>query len=185
MTQTFTPELCAHLSSLAPGFEGHWYYIEEDAYVGDGKYGKKVRIVCLGKDEELKLHQQVICPVWQVEDLLRNIFKIVENFKEKGMWKDGKIIFIDEIVYEISCFIAFNSFDTAYQKIEEYLWQILWINKEVLCCGGLGSITKGECGRGTKTGCVGMHCKCMQKDCSNMHYVDCREHYIHVEYLEK
>ena len=85
-----------------------------------------MQVVCIDSFYDLEEKQsevwEKICPAWQVEDVLRNIFKITENFKEKGMWKDGKIIFIDEIVHEISCFIAFNSFDTAYQKIEEYLW---------------------------------------------------------------
>ena len=143
MTQAFTPELCAHLSSLAPGFEGHWYYIEEDVYVGDGKYGKKVRIVCLGKDEELKLHQQVICPVWQVEDVLREAKNIKalesvciecerkgvanseDNCDHCGMNYSG--IFISNVyylIYKISEEMASNP-DTAYQKIEECLWGIL------------------------------------------------------------
>ena len=54
------------------------------------------------------------------------------------------------------------------------------MEKKMLCCGGLGEMSK--CGRGTKKGCTGLHCKCMQKDCPNMHYVDCYEHYIHVEH---
>lgn len=165
MIQAFTPELSAHLSSLAPGFEGHWWWV---------KWLGKIQIMCwheiatngyVGKANEL-----IVCPAWQVEDVLRNRIAIFGEL----MVGPAKVVTL-----------FLENPNTAYQKIEEYLWQILWINKEVLCCGGLGSITKGECGRGTKTGCVGMHCKCMQKDCSNMHYVDCREHYIHVEYLEK
>lgn len=54
--------------------------------------------------------------------------------------------------------------------------------EEKKCCGGLGLF--GKCGRGTKTGCKGIHCRCMGKDCTNMHYVDCLEHYIHVEHIE-
>lgn len=163
--QAFSPELCAHLSFLAPGFEGHWKYVKTD----DG-----ISIRCEDDlhwlDSELSTIYPVICPAWQVEDVLRNRIAIFGEL----MVGPAKVVTL-----------FLENPNTAYQKIEEYLWQILWINKEVLCCGGLGSITKGECGRGTKTGCVGMHCKCMQKDCSNMHYVDCREHYIHVEYLEK
>ncbi len=104
-----------HLSSLVPGFEGHWYYIEEDAYVGDGKYGKKVRIVCLKKDEELKLHQQVICPAWQVEDVLRNVDRLFPVM-ERG-----------NAAYWIADHLRGTSLDAtyAYQKIEEYLWTIL------------------------------------------------------------
>lgn len=55
--------------------------------------------------------------------------------------------------------------------------------KKMLCCGGLGLM--GKCGRGTKKGCRGVHCKCMQNDCHNLHYVDCWEHYIHVEHPKK
>lgn len=51
------------------------------------------------------------------------------------------------------------------------------------CCNGLGEFAK--CGRGLKKGCNGAHCRCIQKGCTNMHYVDCFEHYIHSEYIEK
>lgn len=54
-----------------------------------------------------------------------------------------------------------------------------------LCCSGLGKPGIGNCGRGTRKGCNGSHCKCMEKDCTNMHYVDCFEHYIHVEHIPK
>ena len=48
------------------------------------------------------------------------------------------------------------------------------------CCGkSEGGM--GKCGRGTRKNCSGAHCKCMQADCPEMHYVDCFEHYIHVE----
>lgn len=49
------------------------------------------------------------------------------------------------------------------------------------CCIGLAKM--GQCGRGKWEGCNGEHCRCMEKDCSNMHYVDCYEHYIHVEFI--
>ena len=55
------------------------------------------------------------------------------------------------------------------------------MSEEMKCCGGLGLF--GRCGRGTRKGCSGLHCRCMEKDCPNMHYVDCYEHYIHVEYV--
>ena len=55
---------------------------------------------------------------------------------------------------------------------------------EKLCCGGLGPF--GKCGRGMKVPCPGGHCKCMNisNTCSEMHYVDCKQHYIHVEHVE-
>lgn len=61
------------------------------------------------------------------------------------------------------------------------------MNKEMKCCAGTG--TFGNCGRGTKklidgTDCIGVHCRCMQKDCFNMHYVDCYKHYIHIEKVD-
>lgn len=59
------------------------------------------------------------------------------------------------------------------------------MNKEMKCCNGLGLF--GKCGRGTKKGCTGAHCKCMNigNSCPNMHYVDCFEHYIHIEFVEE
>lgn len=57
-------------------------------------------------------------------------------------------------------------------------------NSETKCCGGLGLF--GKCGRGTKKPCSGLHCKCMnlKGECPDMHYLDCYEHYIHVEHVE-
>lgn len=55
------------------------------------------------------------------------------------------------------------------------------MEEERKCCGGLGLF--GKCGRGQRKGCTGAHCRCMEKDCPNMHYIDCYEHYIHVEYV--
>ncbi len=55
--------------------------------------------------------------------------------------------------------------------------------RHALCCGGLGDF--GKCGAGMRKGCTGVHCKCMEKGCPNMHYMDCFEHYIHVEYIPK
>ena len=47
------------------------------------------------------------------------------------------------------------------------------------CCNSASPF--GKCGRGEKDGCQGIHCKCMGDGCPNMHYVDCRQHYIHIE----
>lgn len=54
--------------------------------------------------------------------------------------------------------------------------------KTMKCCAGTG--TFGNCGRGTRKGCNGSHCKCMKKDCPEMHYVDCYKHYIHAELVK-
>ncbi len=56
------------------------------------------------------------------------------------------------------------------------------MNEIKKCCDGFGLF--GQCGRGERGGCTGVHCRCMEKDCLNMHYVDCKEHYIHVEHIE-
>lgn len=53
------------------------------------------------------------------------------------------------------------------------------MNETKTCCHS--SAPMGKCGRGLKKGCNGTHCKCMGGGCSEMHYVDCFEHYIHVE----
>jgi hypothetical protein len=110
-----------HLSSLVPGFEGHWV-------CGYWGISKTTSIYCRSAWGITALPEngdKIICPAWQVEDVLKNIFKIAENFKEKGIWKDGELLFINDIIHEISCFLSFNDFETAYQKIEEYLWGIL------------------------------------------------------------
>lgn len=118
--QTLSLAMSRHLSSLVSGFEGHWVY----AYWGTSKTTSIDCRSAWGITALPENGDKIICPAWQAEDLLRNIFKITENFKEKGIWKNREPLFINEIIHEISCFLSFNDFETAYQKIEEYLWTI-------------------------------------------------------------
>ncbi len=113
MIQTFSQKLSAHLSSLVPGFEGHYWYFQ--AVCG-------VEVICLPEAEAEKFEMfghTKICPAWQVEDLLRNLHKIlyciVLGSEEKN--KIGQKITYLLLLYE--------DINTAYQKIEEYLWTIL------------------------------------------------------------
>lgn len=99
--QTFSLELCQNLSSLAPGFEGHWWWVMA--------WNKQEKIVC--SQEE---YYRRICPAWQVEDVLRNLTKLPGiNVTKFNVARD---VVCSEIVFHP---------DTAYQKIEEYLWSIL------------------------------------------------------------
>jgi len=98
-------EMCQHLSSLAPGFEGHWKYYRNVA-------GSMVS--CLS-DRFIPHTWKYICPAWQVEDVLRNL-KVVLGEKEYPP-------FI--IKNQLINFICDLDAVTAYQKIEEYLWEIL------------------------------------------------------------
>lgn len=66
-----------------------------------------------GEDnDELK----VICPAWQVEDVLRNLDKILGK-----AFQNGQKLKIVEKIARLFCIHD----DTAYQKIEEYLWTVL------------------------------------------------------------
>lgn len=136
--QTFSLEMCRLLSSLAPGFEGHWKWIKYK----DGVYGhyQSPKIYC-GK--VLNKNWEIICPAWQVEDVLRNLDKLNGEFCK---------VYPSEIAEKIAKCFFFYSTDTAYQKIEEYLWEIL--------------------GHSRTEECTGAHCKCMQNDCANHHYND-------------
>ena len=137
MTQAFTPELCAHLSSLAPEFEGHWNYV---------KWKGKINLMCWGIMTEVSAYpeQLIICPAWQVEDVLRNWTLIIQSVEEskaeafctvcrKDENKCGceffgtespKIPFGKYTAQKILSILILEG-DTAYQKIEEYLWTIL------------------------------------------------------------
>lgn len=108
----FSPEMCQKLSSFAPGFEGHWAYVESSI---DGK----TQVVCAFKRYSWRWANdyKFICPAWQVEDVLWNMEKIFP-----------KLVYSPQIYVvarEIVTPILDNTPDTAYQKIEEYLWSIL------------------------------------------------------------
>jgi len=115
--QTFSKELSQHLSSLAPEFEGHYGYYKF--------YDDSVSVACHEEIWWVEKHREftqvrrkkpdLICPAWQVEDLLRNL-KVVLGEKEYPP-------FI--IKNQLINFICDLDAATAYQKIEEYLWEIL------------------------------------------------------------
>lgn len=116
MIQTFSQKLSAHLSSLVPGMKGHWEYVKTN----DG-----ISIRCEEDldwlDSEHSIVYPIICPAWQVEDLLRNLTKIIKQgslFEEEYIRELSR--FATEIIF---CFIFYP--DTVYQKIEEYLWSVL------------------------------------------------------------
>lgn len=140
--QTFSLKMCRHLSSLAPGFEGHYYY---------GKHKDKVEIYCTDEintwnsDNPTGEEIEKICPAWQVEDLFRNWMKIIialPNEKCNGFCsvcekqgcrsvacrfyglKAPQIPFGSFVTARIIDMLALDG-DTAYQKIEEYLCSIL------------------------------------------------------------
>ena len=101
--QFLSEKMSRHLSSLAPGFEGHWWWTYP--YLN----APHAEVVCY---EDLNISVK-ICPAWQVEDLLRNL----RNFPPlDSLNRDVMKELIEYLVYFP---------DTAYQKIEEYLWGIL------------------------------------------------------------
>lgn len=135
MTPQFLSEkMSRHLSSLAPGFEGHYeYWVINDFEERGGLetkpnaiYAKKVNIQCsqvsinmrrFGVDES----KISICPAWQVEDVLKNLTIILKNYiSSREALEEAFSTIAAEI---ISPYLDFP--DTAYQKIEEYLWLVL------------------------------------------------------------
>lgn len=106
--QFLTPEMCGILSSIAPGFEGHWWWV---------KWLGKIQVMCweqiatMGYAGSGKVNDLIISPAWQVEDVLHNAQKI------------NLPIGVGVII--IGMLNNFGSEATAYQKIEEYLWTIL------------------------------------------------------------
>lgn len=139
MTQAFTPELCTHLSSLVPGFEGHWWRDKEGGLFCEHGIDK----VFNGLLHESRVKGDVF-PAWQVEDVLRNWTLIIQSVEEskaevfctvcrKDENKCGceffgtespKIPFGKYTAQKILSILILEG-DTAYQKIEEYLWSIL------------------------------------------------------------
>ena len=111
MIQTLSLKLSRHLSSLAPGFEGHWAYVESSI---DGK----TQVVCAFKRYSWRWANdyKFICPAWQAEDLLRNWIQISDAQKLKRIWGHAEII--SRLLYA-------TDHGNPYQKIEEYLCSIL------------------------------------------------------------
>jgi len=126
--QTFSKELSQHLSSLAPEFEGHYGYYKF--------YDDSVSVACHEEIWWVEKHREftqvrrkkpdLICPAWRVEDVLRNLHTILPVEKKiEIQWLPGganPYAFVSE---EICKLLRIKDQDTAYQKIEEYLWEIL------------------------------------------------------------
>lgn len=112
MTPQFLSEkMSRHLSSLVPGFEGHYVYVKIGPI-------NEWRLMCRKSLEKLwESAREEVCPAWQVEDVLRNLANILLARKNKRM---GISSILKVIVTEFAI-----APDTAYQKIEEYLWSIL------------------------------------------------------------
>lgn len=109
--QTLSLTMSQHLSSLAPGFEGHWVY----GYWGTSKTTSIYCRSAWGITALPENGDKIICPAWQVEDLLRNVDRLFPVM-ERG-----------NAAYWIADHLRGTSLDAtyAYQKIEEYLWTIL------------------------------------------------------------
>lgn len=115
--QTLSLAMSRHLSSLAPGFEGHWVY----AYWGTSKTTSIDCRSAWGITALPENGDKIICPAWQVEDVLRNITEI----QLMGHKRTESSFIMRTVVEKIVDCLAFSTLDTAYQKIEEYLWTIL------------------------------------------------------------
>ena len=141
--QFLSEKMSRHLSSLAPGFEGHWAYVES---LMDGKK----QIICAFKRYSWRWANdyKFICPAWQVEDVLRNLKAIGEKLNWGWVCGDcgherprkaepGDVrCDCDDPWYswpqkysnragEILAGYLHDHPDTYYQKIEEYLWTVL------------------------------------------------------------
>jgi len=151
-----------HLYSLVPEFEGHWKYTEITKcgckICNYNNINPHIQVLCeqmiaILDDDENQEENKIICPAWQVEDVLRNLHTILPVEKKiEIQWLPGganPYAFVSE---EICKLLRIKDQDTAYQKIEEYLWEIL--------------------GHSRTEECTGAHCKCMQNDCANHHYND-------------
>ena len=120
--QFLSEKMSRHLYSLVPGFEGHWKYTEITKcgckICNYNNINPHIQVLCeqmiaILDDDENQEENKIICPAWQVEDLLRNL----RNFPPlDSLNRDVMKELIEYLVYFP---------DTAYQKIEEYLWGIL------------------------------------------------------------
>lgn len=117
-TQTFSLEMSRHLYSLVPEFEGHYYYSKRNDQE-DTVVRCQDEILFWNSDRSSGEHNFIkkICPAWQAEDVLMNL-------KEIGL----KMLWTPERYMQVGTAIALYLYEfpeTAYQKIEEYLWLVL------------------------------------------------------------
>ena len=110
--QFLSEKMCRLLSSLAPGFEGHWVY----GYWGTSKTTSIYCRSAWGITALPENGDKIICPAWQAEDVLKNMTAILLARKTIAL----TAIHANEIAS-----ILYTYPNTAYQKIEEYLWSVL------------------------------------------------------------
>ena len=67
--QTFSLEMCRHLSSLLE-FEGHWWYVNWD---------EMLIICCLSAIHEYGQIENKICPAWQVEGFVEEFERNIQG----------------------------------------------------------------------------------------------------------
>ena len=104
-------EMSRHLYSLVPEFEGHWWWTYP--YLN----APHAEVVCY---EDLNISVK-ICPAWQVEDVLMHLDLITDRAMTVGQVTP----FDWRLVGRTTANFLIEIPDTAYQKIEEYLWTIL------------------------------------------------------------
>lgn len=140
--QTLSLAMSQHLSSLASGFEGHWVYV----YWGTSKTTSIYCRSAWGITAFPENGDKIICPAWQAEDVLRNLKTLAPYIKHQDP-VPVEIFFKPKVTlqeYTICCNHSIKEYvlpweimvseltsllvmypDTAYQKIEEYLWTVL------------------------------------------------------------
>jgi len=107
--QTFSLEMCRLLSSLAPGFEGHWRWyrhVQNESKI----------VACLADNENTDGVYVEICPAWQAEDMLMNFDLIYEATKKHQPYRFMTVAITEFLT---------DKAEFAYQKIEEYLLSII------------------------------------------------------------
>jgi len=112
----FSIELSLKLSGLIPGFREHYWHVEDE--------NENLLVLCEEdmdwQKSEMSITYKKICPAWQVEDVLRNLLVILEKIEnDTEEWIPAKRV-REEITFSL---VEYS--DTAYQKIEEYLWTVL------------------------------------------------------------
>lgn len=115
-------ELSGHTTGEGYDADGSSLLNMRHYYVDNKDHG--IMVVCghrikWGEDnDELK----VICPAWHVEDVLRNLRKIIVENDKTNTVNGEKFRTMRESIGEC---LGFFDAEIAYQKIEEYLWSVL------------------------------------------------------------
>jgi hypothetical protein len=174
------------------GAEARYEFHANESRKAEGWYCRKCHKVCdvtLAPSKEEKVHSTGFL---QIDPLCQIFMDFYASMREEN--PEGKTKVINYIEWADKIRKLMSEDCACHEPLKENVihskyechggkYGVLRAGIEKTCCGT--NFPLGKCSRGMRKGCNGSHCKCMDVKCDNTHYVDCFDHYIHVENAEE